>query len=145
MHEIRFADITQVLDFVEEIAASKHWIVVNQCAQGSDNSLLCAILGLAEFALIRIIAMAHFVLWGTYCADALEKRTPFRDEHLARLKSLKDDGQLITLGPTEGSTHVFGIFEAEAIEVVRQLVKADVYWRENIWTSVEIYPWIQAF
>ena len=52
---------------------------------------------------------------------------------------------MITLGPTEGSTHVFGIFEAEAIEVVRQLVEADVYWREKIWTSVEIYPWIQAF
>ncbi len=118
---------------------------MNQCVRGGDNSLLCAILDLAKFALVRIIAMARFVLWGTYCADALEKRTPFRDEHLARLQSLKDDGQLITLGPTEGSTHVFGIFEAEAIEVVRQLVEADVYWRENIWTSVEIYPWIQAF
>jgi len=89
--------------------------------------------------------MARFVLWGTYCADALEKRTPHRDEHLQRLQSLKDGGQLITLGPTEGSTHVFGIFEADAIETVRQLVEADVYWREKIWTAVEVYPWIQAF
>ena len=118
---------------------------MNQSIQLGDNPLLCAIIDLAKFALIRIIAMARFVLWGTYCADALEKRTPFRDEHLARLQSLKDEGQLITLGPTEGSTHVFGIFEAEAIEVVSKLVEADVYWREKIWTSVEIYPWIQAF
>ena len=57
--------------------------------------------------------MARFVLWGTYCADALEKRTPYREEHLSRLKSLKQDGILVMLGPTEGSTHVFGIFEAE--------------------------------
>mgnify|MGYP007000144387 len=27
--------------------------------------------------------MARFVLWGTYCSDALEKRTPFREEHLS--------------------------------------------------------------
>ena len=56
--------------------------------------------------------MARFVLWGTYCADALVKRAPYRDEHLARLQGLKEQGTLVTLGPTEGSTHVFGIFEA---------------------------------
>tara|TARA_B100001175_G_scaffold56815_1_gene45770 strand:+ start:45 stop:386 length:342 start_codon:yes stop_codon:yes gene_type:complete len=91
------------------------------------------------------IVMARFVLWGTYCADALEKRTPYREEHLSRLKSLKQEGILVTLGPTEGSTHVFGIFEAETLSVVQQLVAADVYWKEGIWTAVDVYPWIQAF
>ena len=89
--------------------------------------------------------MARFVLWGTYCADALVKRTPYREEHLSRLKSFKQDGILVTLGPTEGSTHVFGIFEAETLSVVQQLVAEDVYWREGIWTAVNVYPWIQAF
>ena len=89
--------------------------------------------------------MARFVLWGTYCADALEKRTPYREEHLSRLKSLKQEGILVTLGPTVGSTHVFGIFEAETLSVVQQLVAADVYWKEGIWTAVDVYPWIQAF
>ena len=92
-----------------------------------------------------IFPMARFVLWGMYCSDALEKRTPFREEHLARLQSLKQQGTLITLGPTEGSTHVFGIFEAQEQSVVRDLVEADVYWREGIWTEFEVYPWIQAF
>ena len=54
----------------------------------------------------------RFVLWGTYCENALEKRAPYREEHLAGLQRLKDDGILVTLGPTEGSTHVFGIYEA---------------------------------
>ena len=92
-----------------------------------------------------IFPMARFVLWGMSCSDALEKRTPFREEHLARLQSLKQQGTLITLGPTEGSTHVFGIFEAQEQSVVRDLVEADVYWREGIWTEFEVYPWIQAF
>ena len=86
-----------------------------------------------------------FVLWGTYCDNALERRTPFRDDHLAGLSRQKEEGILVTLGPTEGSTHVFGIYEAESLEQVEALVKGDVYWRNGIWTAVEIHPWIQAF
>jgi uncharacterized protein len=31
--------------------------------------------------------MAKFVLTGTYCADVVEKRAPFREAHLAGLKA----------------------------------------------------------
>jgi uncharacterized protein YciI len=86
-----------------------------------------------------------FVLWGTYCADALRRRTPFREEHLEGLRRQQEEGVLITLGPTEGSTHVFGIYEAENQEAVETLVHNDVYWRNGIWTAVEVHPWIQAF
>ena len=86
-----------------------------------------------------------FVLWGTYCPNALEKRTPFREQHLAELQQLKEQGVLLTLGPTEGSTHVFGLFEAESREEVEGPIKSNIYWREGIWTALEVYPWIQAF
>ncbi len=86
-----------------------------------------------------------FVLWGTYCENALEKRTPYREEHLAGLQRQKDAGILITLGPTEESTHVFGIYEAESKEQVEELLNNDVYWRHGIWTAIKVYPWIQAF
>ena len=85
-----------------------------------------------------------YVLWGTYCDDALNRRTPYREDHLAGLQRLKQAGILLTLGPTEGSTHVFGVFEADSREQVEQLVKADVYWQHGIWTAVEVYPWIEA-
>ena len=85
-----------------------------------------------------------YVLWGTYCDDAIEKRAPFREEHLKGLAHQKADGVLLTLGPTEGSTHVFGIYEAESRDQVESLVKGDVYWRHGIWTAVEIHPWIDA-
>jgi len=86
-----------------------------------------------------------FVLWGTYCPNALEKRTPFREQHLAELQQLKDQGVLLTLGPTEGSTHVFGLFEAAKREDVEAPLKDNIYWREGIWTALEVYPWVQAF
>jgi uncharacterized protein YciI len=85
-----------------------------------------------------------FVLWGTYCSDVLERRAPFREEHLAGLKRQKEQGLLVTLGPTESLSHVFGIYEADSHAVVEQLVTGDVYWRQGIWTAYEIHPWIQA-
>ncbi len=89
--------------------------------------------------------MDQFVLWGTYCENALEKRAPFRDEHLNRLSSLKQKGILITLGPTKCTRYVFGIFEAESLAFVKELLEQDVYWKQGIWTSLEVYPWTQAF
>ncbi len=86
-----------------------------------------------------------YVLWGTYCENALERRTPYRAEHLAGLQRQKEEGILVTLGPTEASTHVFGIYEADSLEQVQALVHGDVYWRNGIWTAVEVHPWIQAF
>tara|TARA_B100000579_G_scaffold205731_1_gene168143 strand:- start:62 stop:331 length:270 start_codon:yes stop_codon:yes gene_type:complete len=88
--------------------------------------------------------MDQFVLWGAYCEDALIKRTPFREEHLRRLSSLKKKGILITLGPTKCNRYVFGIFKAEDIEYIRSLIKEDVYWQEGIWIDFEIYSWTQA-
>ena len=89
--------------------------------------------------------MDRFVLWGTYCKNAIEKRSPFREDHLNRLSDLKKKGTLITLGPTKCSRYVFGIFEATSLEVVKALIKEDIYWREGIWTSFEVYEWTQAF
>ena len=87
----------------------------------------------------------RFVLWGTYSEDALSRREPYRAEHLAGLQRQKEEGVLITLGPTEGCTHVFGIYEAESRDQVEQLLHADVYWRQGIWSELTVYPWIQAF
>ena len=89
--------------------------------------------------------MERFVLFGTYCQNAIAKRTPFRDEHLSRLSKLKEEGILITLGPTKCNRYVFGVFEASTIDDVKKLLEDDVYWKEQIWTSFDIYPWTQAF
>ena len=87
----------------------------------------------------------RFVVWGTYCDDVLAKRAPFRQEHLDGLQRQKDAGLLITLGPTADTRLVFGIYEAESQEQVEQALHADVYWREGIWTELQVHPWIQAF
>ena len=89
--------------------------------------------------------MLKYIMWGSYCENALEKRTPFRQAHLEGLGKQKEEGILITLGPTKDNTKVFGIYEAESEGIVRNLVESDPYWQNGIWTDFEIKEWIQAF
>lgn len=89
--------------------------------------------------------MAKYVMWGSYCADVLEKRARHRQAHLDGLAAQKEAGVLITLGPTKDLTKVFGIYEAEDEAAVRQLVEADPYWQHGIWTEYSVKEWIQAF
>ena len=88
--------------------------------------------------------MEKFVVWGKYCDDAINKRKPFREEHLIRLRSLKDNNILVTLGPTKCTRYLFGIFDANDANQLRKLMENDIYWKEGVWLSFDIYPWIQA-
>jgi len=89
--------------------------------------------------------MPKYIMWGSYCQDVLEKRVPFRQAHLEGLAQQKAAGTLITIGPTQDLTQVFGIYEAENEAIVRQWVEADPYWQNRVWTTYEIKEWIQAF
>jgi uncharacterized protein YciI len=88
--------------------------------------------------------MPKYVIWGSYCDNVLEKRAPYRQVHLDGLRVQKEKGILITLGPTQDMTKVFGIYEAEDEKTVRQLIESDPYWKNGIWTEYEVKEWIQA-
>ena len=91
------------------------------------------------------LKMEKFVVFGKYCEDAIKKRTPFREQHLNRLKNLKDRGILVTLGPTKCTKYLFGIFNAINENQLRDLIEEDIYWEKGIWIKYDIHPWIQAF
>lgn len=88
--------------------------------------------------------MKKYILFGSYCENVVERRTLYRDAHLAGLKQQQESGILITLGPTQDLTKVFGIYEADDEATVRSLIEADPYWQNGIWTEYEIKEWIQA-
>jgi uncharacterized protein len=88
--------------------------------------------------------MPKFIMWGSYCPDVIEKRAPHRQAHLDGLAQQKQDGTLVTIGPTQDLTKVFAIYEADSEATVRSLVEADPYWQHQIWTEYVIYEWIQA-
>ncbi|MDX2231531.1 MAG: YciI family protein [Leptolyngbyaceae cyanobacterium bins.349] len=88
--------------------------------------------------------MPKYVMWGTYCQDVLEKRSPYRQAHLDGLAQQKADGILLTIGPTQDVTQCFGIYEADNEAIVRQLIESDPYWQNGIWTEYQVKEWIQA-
>jgi hypothetical protein len=88
--------------------------------------------------------MPKYIMWGSYCHDVLEKRVPHRQAHLDGLARQKERGILLTLGPTKDTTKVFGIYQADTEEEVRQLIENDPYWQNQIWTEYEVKEWIQA-
>ena len=89
--------------------------------------------------------MPKYVMWGTYCENVLEKRKPYRQAHLDGITAQKEAGLVITLGPTQDATMVFGIYDAEDEAAVRKLVESDPYWENDIWTEYDVKEWIQAF
>jgi len=91
------------------------------------------------------LKMEKFVVFGMYCKDAISKREPFREQHLNRLKDLKERDILITLGPTKCTQYLFGIFNANDENELKNIIEDDIYWEKGIWINYDIYPWIQAF
>ena len=98
-----------------------------------------------EFIQIVYFIMEKFIVWGEYCKDAISQRKPYRKEHLSRLNILKEKNILVTLGPTKCTRYIFGIFNANNENEVKQLMEEDVYWQEGIWKSFKIFPWIKVF
>ncbi len=89
--------------------------------------------------------MEKFVVFGKYCEDAIIKRELFREQHLNRLKNLKDRNILVTLGPTKCTKYLFGIFNTNDENQLRTFIEEDIYWKKGIWIKYDIYPWVQAF
>ena len=89
--------------------------------------------------------MEKFIVFGEYCEGAINKREPFREQHLNRLKILKEKNILVTLGPTKCTKYLFGIFNINDEIELRDLIEEDIYWQKGIWISYDIYPWVKAF
>ena len=88
--------------------------------------------------------MPKYVAWGCYCENVLEKRVPYRQEHLDGLKTQKESGVLVTIGPTQDLSMFFAIYDAANEESVKQVIEGDPYWKNGIWTDYSVKEWIQA-
>ena len=85
--------------------------------------------------------MEKFVVFGIYCEDAIIKREPYREQHLNRLKKLKDRDILVTLGPTKCTKYLFGIFNANDKNQLRDFHSL-VLWLYNL-TSFLLCQYLQ--
>jgi len=84
------------------------------------------------------LKMEKFVVFGRYCEDAIIKREPFREQHLNRLKNLKDRDILVTLGPTKCTKYLFGIFNANDENELKILLRM-IYIGKKVYGLIMIF------
>ncbi|MCV2883856.1 YciI family protein [Aestuariibacter sp. AA17] len=94
-------------------------------------------------------------MWYMICATdkpgTLAKRLEARPSHLARLKSLQDEGRLLVAGPfpaidcedpgEAGFTGSLVVAEFECIEQAQQWADADPYITAGVYDSVVVKPY----
>lgn len=84
----------------------------------------------------------HYVLLYQFSPDYLERRGPFRNEHLKLAWEAHARGELILAGafsePADGSA---AIFKADSIDVPKRFASADPYVRAGLVTHWQVRPW----
>ena len=84
----------------------------------------------------------HFVLTYDYVPDVLEKRAPFRPDHLALAREYQGQGKLLLAGafepPSDGAMLVFRVDSAAEVE---EFVARDPYVKNGLVTRHRIRPW----
>jgi len=74
----------------------------------------------------------YYLVLYEYGADILEKRKPFRDQHLKLSDSFKAAGHIILSGPFDPITGAALVFHVESRDIVEQFLKEDPYVQNNV-------------
>lgn len=84
----------------------------------------------------------HFALFYDYPPDVLERRAPFRADHLALAREYHAAGRLLLAGafdpPTDGALLIFSVGSAADVEA---FVARDPYVKNGVVTGHRIRPW----
>jgi uncharacterized protein YciI len=84
----------------------------------------------------------YSLLFYDYVDDIVERRAPFRQEHLALARETHERGDLLMAGalvePVDGAVFVF---TTDDRSVVEGFVAKDPYVREGLVTSWRVRPW----
>jgi len=87
-------------------------------------------------------AEAHQLLLYEYVEDMAERRGPFREAHLERIRAERDAGKVVMAGalgdPPSGGAIVFKGVQREEVE---KFVHGDPYFEAGLVTSFRIEPW----
>ncbi|MDQ4148487.1 MAG: YciI family protein [Actinomycetota bacterium] len=78
------------------------------------------------------------IVEATYVEGVAEKRTPYRQEHLDRMQKLYDEGVVLVAGALADLSASVLVLAVESERAARRIAETDVYWRNGIWTSLQI-------
>lgn len=83
-----------------------------------------------------------FLLEYSYVPDILEKRTPYRPDHIKLAEALQKEGVIVAGGATGSPpSGALFIFSAAGPEIVEKFVKSDPYFLNSLVTKYSIKEW----
>jgi len=84
----------------------------------------------------------YYILFYTTVADYIEKRAPYRGEHLQLVQQAHEAGDIVMAGalddPPDGAVL---IFKADTPEPAKAFVQKDPYVKNGLIRDWEIRPW----
>jgi uncharacterized protein YciI len=80
----------------------------------------------------------YLVVEADYGEDAAQRREPFREEHLERVRKLGREGALVLAGGFDDMRTSLLVFDLADEQAVAAVIESDVYWREGIWTGYRV-------
>ncbi len=84
----------------------------------------------------------YHILFYDYVPDILERRGPYRSEHLAGAQAAFDRGELVMAGAlAEPVDRAVLIFKVDDPQVIEAFVRNDPYVKAGLVTSWQIRPW----
>ena len=86
------------------------------------------------------MAEQRHVLFYEYVEDILERREPFRADHLSAIHGAKDDGRILQAGPLGDPPHGAAIVFAEPA-TAEAFAQADPYVTNGLVTGWRVEPW----
>jgi uncharacterized protein len=86
------------------------------------------------------MAEQRHVLFYEYVADILERRDPYRAEHLSAIRAAKEDGRILEAGPLGDPPHGAALVFADPTQA-ESFAQADPYVTNGLVTAWRVEPW----
>jgi uncharacterized protein len=84
----------------------------------------------------------YYVLFYKTIDNYIEKRAPFRDEHLKLANAARDNGTLIMAGAlADPADEALLVFNANSPQVAEDFAKNDPYVKNGLITEWKVRPW----
>jgi uncharacterized protein YciI len=84
----------------------------------------------------------HYMLLYDYVENAVERRAPYREEHIRLAREAHERGELVMAGawaePVDGAAFVF---QGDAPSVAEGFARKDPYVTNDIVTAWRVRPW----
>jgi len=124
---IRFVDYFALKYFLLLCVCAPHYFVFVISMISTVKNIRSVPVGRSWKSLVRHMASKTFILEYEYVQDIIEKRTPFRAEHLALANDYVDKKMCVGGGPFADASGALFVFQGENDDFVETFVESDPY------------------